>query len=147
MKPRDQWVRDLTGSAQEGGRWYLTENGSDFEVAVDMGSDDYAVYSVSFDHKADGWTTFVWDISESEAVTMLSNSPWDGWASWLGEDLLIAMRNDENGIHEVHDLPGQSPFVDDEDDESGEVKRSEEHWARLARIITQAHFELLGAAS
>lgn len=142
MRLRDRWVEDLCTSAREGGPWYLTEDGSDFGVAVDTGTGDYGVYSVSFGREGEGWTTFVWDISESESVSMVSNSPWDGWASWIGEDLLIAMHNGENGAHEVHDLPGQAPFTDDEESEAG-TDYPEEQWAALARIITQAQFGLL----
>jgi hypothetical protein len=60
----------------------------------------------------------------------------------VGTDLLIAMRNEEHQTHEVHDLPGRSPFVDlDESDD--EVEAPEEQWAELVRIITLAQFQML----
>ncbi|MBX3030770.1 MAG: hypothetical protein KF809_11460 [Chloroflexi bacterium] len=134
VAPRDPDIQALADSAQAGGDWYrVYDEGRLVEVAADpFGYGESTVYEVRFGEAGRVFVTFIFDISEGEAVSMLSNSPWDGWATWSGSKLLVAYHNDELGEMGARTVP--APWEEEPDDGPS----TDHEWALLARAIVHA---------
>lgn len=131
-------VQELTDSAMAGGRWYDADGSSISFVETDKEKWwSGVVYEVGFEAASTetigGFAaTYSLDISQDEAISPGSSSPWNGWIGWFGESLVIAWQNTEAEAQGAVTL--DRPFEVDE-------QPTEEQWASLARLVTATCFE------
>jgi hypothetical protein len=131
------WVRSLVEEAQSGGTWYRSADGS--VSLVELDEDKFwagTVYDVAFQLTDTGYgeggaASWVMDISEDEAISPNSSSPWNGWAGWQDDQLTVAWQNPEVGTQGAVTTPLDFALDDHPTDEQ---------WALLARRVTEICF-------
>ncbi len=129
MIRRDADIAALAASAQAGGDWYRASDGGRLiELAV-APFGDWTVYEVQFLEAEDGHANFAFDISQGEELSAGSRSPWTGWVSWDGAQLVISYGNDDLDRFGLDTV--DSPVVGSRRLDG----TTQEEWALLARTI------------